>query len=414
MQEINKKLKIIDLFAGCGGLTEGFETTGKYLSLGSVEWDKSCCITLARRLENKWGYKNATKQVLHFDIQRSGELFAGWQNDPAFGSGLGLDSLVNKAGGRVDLIIGGPPCQAYSLAGRIRDRDGMQNDYRNFLFEKYIAVVEHFKPVLTVFENVPGMLSASPGGIPIVSRIREAFENIGYEIIDDIKNSALIEAADYGVPQYRKRLILIGLRRDAFKQNAKDILHDYYFKILPKYRSQRHTTVAEAIFDLPRIEVIQSGKARISHVVSQKIYEIKNHTPRYHNKRDVSILRELALDATKGEKRRYGSIASLKQLYTERTGKVSNIHKYFVLPANKPSNTIVSHLYKDGLRHIHPDPEQARSITPREAARLQSFPDDFEFFGSTGDQYKMIGNAVPPKLAFAIGNSLHELIAKYV
>jgi DNA (cytosine-5)-methyltransferase 1 len=137
-----------------------------------------------------------------------------------------------------------------------------------------------------------------------------------------------------------------------------------------------------------------------------------NHVPRHHSDRDKQIFRELARDASK-KKRKYDSIRAIKKLYTERTGKTSNVHKYHVIDPKGQSNTIVAHLYKDGLRHIHPDPSQARSITVREAARLQSFPDDFEFLGSMGDQYKMVGNAVPPKLASAIAKSILELISKY-
>jgi DNA (cytosine-5)-methyltransferase 1 len=414
MNKKNKKLNTIDLFAGCGGLTEGFEQTGFYSTVASVEWDKSCCKTLANRLEKKWGYKNAWQQVLRFDIQRSQELFKGWKEDPSFGSGLGLDSLTEITNGKVDLIIGGPPCQAYSLAGRIRDENGMENDYRNYLFEKYIEVVKRFKPFLTVFENVPGMLSAAPGGVSIVDRVKEAFSKAGYDIIEDIKGYAQVEASDYGVPQFRKRLVIIGLKKGAYKKDAQEILKEYYTETLPSYKSPQKISVADAIFDLPKMKVVKEQDGKISHALAESYIFIKNHTPRYHNKRDVEILRELALDASLGVKRKYGTIEALKQLYTQKTGKTSNIHKYFVLPADKPSNTIVSHLHKDGLRHIHPDPNQARSITPREAARLQSFSDDFEFLGSMGDQYKMIGNAVPPKLAFAIASSVHDLIGKYL
>jgi DNA (cytosine-5)-methyltransferase 1 len=128
--------------------------------------------------------------------------------------------------------------------------------------------------------------------------------------------------------------------------------------------------------------------------------------------RDIEIFRELATDLSRKDKK-YRTVEDLKRLYTEKTGKLSNVHKYYVLEPDKPSNTIVAHLHKDGLRHIHPDPAQARSITVREAARLQSFPDDFTFLGSMGDQYKMIGNAVPPTMARNIAFSLNELLQKY-
>lgn len=133
-----------------------------------------------------------------------------------------------------------------------------------------------------------------------------------------------------------------------------------------------------------------------------------NHTPRFHSSRDIGVFRFLADDILSG-RREYVSIEKLKELYTKITGKHSNIHKYYVLREDEPSNTIPAHLYKDGMRHIHPDPEQARSITPREAARLQTFPDDFEFLGATMAQYKMIGNAVPVDFATIIAEALYKL-----
>ena len=168
-------------------------------------------------------------------------------------------------------------------------------------------------------------------------------------------------------------------------------------------------TVKEAIGNLPSLfpVSINNGK-KISHKQEGKKIFL-NHSPRFHSERDIKIFKELA-DDIKSKRMKYATIESLKDLYYRATGKKSNIHKYNVLKENKPSNTIPAHLYKDGLRHIHPDPKQARSITVREAARLQSFDDDFEFLGSMGDQYKMIGNAVPPRLANAIANSLLEII----
>lgn len=125
----------------------------------------------------------------------------------------------------------------------------------------------------------------------------------------------------------------------------------------------------------------------------------------------MHIFKELAWDIENKENK-YNNIEALKKLYTERTGKESNIHKYNVLKWDKPSNTIPAHLKKDGLRHIHPDYLQARSITVREAARLQTFDDDFEFTGNASADYEMIGNAVPPKFSFKLANALYELIKK--
>ncbi len=400
------KLKTIDLFSGCGGLTEGFESSGLFSTIGIVEWDKPSLNTLTNRLKNKWGYKNADDISLHFDMQRTNELINGW-SDLKFGKNKGLKNLISKEGGSVDVIIGGPPCQAYSIAGRIRDKNGMKNDYRNFLFETYLKVVKQFKPKLFVFENVIGLLSAKPDGTSIESLIRESFKKSGYTIIDDLKKAAF-DVSDYGVPQQRKRLVIIGISGSYFKGDKQKILSDFYQNFIPKHKTSK-MTVGEALFDLPKTKIVNQGKK--SHEVIGS-HVIKNHIPRYHSERDISIFKELATDLTR-KKKKYKNTDDLKSLYTKMTGKKSAVHKYHVLDSTKPSNTIVAHLYKDGLRHIHPDTNQARSITVREAARLQSFPDDFEFLGSMGDQYKMIGNAVPPKFARIIALAVNDFINKY-
>ena len=410
MKTKNKKLKTLDLFAGCGGLTEGFEMTGHYETIACVEWEKTSRNTLANRLQKKWGYQDAQERVLQFDVQRTDELLSGWEGDEKYGSNPGLKKIIANEGASVDLIVGGPPCQAYSIAGRVRDEDGMNNDYRNYLFETYIRLVRQFKPRAIIFENVPGMLSARPGGISIIQKVQESFKQAGYSLIDDIRKYALVDASDYGVPQSRKRLILLGIRDDAFNGDPQEILKEFYSEILPAFKTNK-TTVAEAIADLPKLfpNLDKKQRGKISH--TPQVSSISNHKPRFHSERDIAIFRELATDATRKSKK-YKNIEDLKKLYTKVTGKVSNIHKYYVLESDKQSNTIVSHLHKDGLRHIHPDPEQARSITVREAARLQSFPDDFEFLGSVGDQYKMVGNAVPPRLAQAVALAVNNFIIK--
>ena len=141
---LKKQHNTIDLFAGCGGLLDGFLQEGSFNSLACVEWDKFPCETLAKRLKTKWKHKNADEEVIRFDIQRTEELFNGFE-DPEFGTSPGLDKIVG--GKPVEVIIGGPPCQAYSLAGRIRDEHGMRNDYRNYLFEIF---KKHLKKAVAV------------------------------------------------------------------------------------------------------------------------------------------------------------------------------------------------------------------------------------------------------------------------
>ncbi len=400
------KYRFIDLFAGCGGLEDGFLQTGRYTDVAAVEWLKPQVNTLIRRLETKWGVKDARERVMHFDIQREEELFAGWK-DPEFGEGKGLDHYVNEAGG-IDVIIGGPPCQAYSVAGRVRDENGMRDDYRNYLFEHYCNVVNRYRPKLFVFENVPGLLSAIPDGTPITKLIRDGFSKIGYDIVDDLKKYAKVDASEFGVPQSRSRMIIIGIRRDCAK-DTQEVLHKFYETILPKYKANK-ITVEEAIGDLPAIfPSFDEADHKKKKAYSVPDCDVTWHVSRYHSIRDMKIFGMLADDIESG-RCEYTDSATLSKLYEEQVGSKSPIHRYHVLKKDEPSTTIIAHLYKDGNRFIHYDPKQCRSITPREAARLQSFDDDFDFVGSQGNAYQMIGNAVPPKLAKAVSMAVADLL----
>lgn len=404
-----KKYTYIDLFAGCGGLSDGFEQTRSYKGLAHIEWEEIAAKTLKQRLFKKWGDKDADKKVLRFDIQRIDELFDGW-NDAVYGKSLGLKGCLN-GNEKIDLLIGGPPCQAYSLAGRIRDENGMHDDYRNYLFESYIKVMTLLNPDVFVFENVLGILSAAPGGMPIVTRIQKSFSDAGYVTLQNFRD-AVFHLNEFGVPQKRIRVIIVGLRRSAFdkQKDPYKLLNSFYNNFKNKYTVSKQTTAKQALKGLTSFSPVNQSdllKTKLSYGPTQSRF--MNHFPRCHSNRDIEIFRLLSEDLKSGEKK-YQSVESLKKLYTERTGKSSSVHKYHVIKPNEPSNTIPAHLYKDGLRHIHWDPKQARSITVREAARLQGFDDDFEFLGSMGDQFKMIGNAVPPifanKLATAVGNLL--------
>ena len=398
---------MIDLFAGCGGLEDGFLQSGKFEDVAAVEWLRPQVNTLIHRLETKWKVKDAAERVMHFDIQREDELFEGWQDDE-FGQGKGLDYFVNKANG-IDIIIGGPPCQAYSVAGRVRDENGMRDDYRNYLFEHYLNVVNRYRPKLFVFENVPGILSAAPDGTPITDLIRKGFEEIGYEIIEDMR-VAKVNASDYSVPQNRERMIIVGVDTQRYS-NIQEYLNEFYSEILPKYKGKKVLTVRDAIGDLPECTAFwdeEHHSKKKSHETPESEYTW--HKPRYHNVRDMDTFRLLAQDIESG-KREYDS-KKISELYEEKVGSKSPIHRYHVLEPDLPSTTIIAHLYKDGNRFIHYDSKQSRSITVREAARLQSFDDDFDFVGSQGNAYQMIGNAVPPKLAKAVSLAVADLLER--
>ena len=404
---MSNKYKMIDLFAGCGGLEDGFLQSGKYEDVAAVEWLKPQVNTLIKRLETKWKVKDAKERVMHFDIQREKELFEGWQDDEV-GQGKGLDYFVNKVGG-IDIIIGGPPCQAYSVAGRVRDENGMRDDYRNYLFEHYLNVVNRYRPKLFVFENVPGILSAAPDGTPITDLIRKGFEKIGYEIIKDLR-VAKVNASDYSVPQNRERMIIVGVDAQRYS-NIQVFLKEFYSNILLEYRGNKVFTVRDAIGDLPECKPFwdeEHHNKKTSHETPESDYTW--HKPRYHNMRDMDTFRLLAHDIESG-KREYDS-KKISELYEKKVGSKSPIHRYHVLEPDLPSTTIIAHLYKDGNRFIHYDSKQSRTITVREAARLQSFDDDFDFVGSQGNAYQMIGNAVPPKLAKAVGLAVADLLKR--
>lgn len=407
------KLKYLDLFAGAGGLSDGFLQSELYKEVAAVEWLKPQVDTLRNRLKTKWGYQNADETVMHFDIQREEELFNGW-SDNTFGVGKGLDHFVNRSEG-IDIVIGGPPCQAYSVAGRVRDSNGMRNDYRNYLFEHYLNVVNRYKPKYFVFENVPGILSSKPDGYTHVTElVKEGFRSIGYEIIDDLKKYALVNAKDYGVPQSRKRVIIIGIHKGSVNEdvNIQKELSYFYSDLLPKYKSSEVLTVRDAIGDLQKFKPINSNKIskeKASYVpIPESGLKLNWQKPRYHNARDIDIFHTLAKDIEEGTDI-YTNSRELSKLYEEKVGSKSPIHRYHVLRPDKPSTTIIAHLYKDGNRFIHYDSTQSRTITPREAARIQTFDDDFEFVGAQGATYQMIGNAVPPKLAKALGQAVFDL-----
>ncbi|MDX6746825.1 DNA cytosine methyltransferase [Polaribacter sp. PL03] len=414
----NKKLTFIDLFAGCGGLSEGFIMSGKYDALAHVEWEIPMVRTLRSRLEKKWKHTNedAFKRVLHFDIQKTEELINGnWKEETikSFGSTnhievqkYGLKGLVGKR--KVDLVIGGPPCQAYSVAGRAQDKNSMKEDYRNYLFESFIKVVEEFQPNIFVFENVPGILSACPGDKKVTERIFEYFDQHGYDIKtpDELKN-VILSASDFGVPQKRNRVIIVGVRRAS---KTKNINLDSIYSEINKHKIKTPKTLRDVINHLPKfkpsdkITTLNGRKYCYIPIDEDKFIE-ENHKPRFQNERDIKIFREWV---SKNMNKR--PMIERIQFYNNLVGRNSKHAKYRSLDWDKPSQTIVAHLYKDGLMFIHPDAEQARTITVKEAALIQSFPNDFEFIENMGYNYKMIGNAVPPLMAEKIAIAINKIL----
>ena len=409
-----KRYTFIDLFAGCGGLTEGFLQTGKFEGLAHVEWESPMVKTLRQRLIDKWGHtdEDALMRVIKFDIQKTEELINGnWGEESlkTYGKENHINVIQNGLRGvigntQVDLIIGGPPCQAYSIAGRAQSPTGMKFDYRNYLFESFVKIVAEFQPKAFVFENVPGLLSACPGDTPVRERIFDAFNAIGYDIRtpENLKKSIYC-AENYNVPQKRNRVIIIGT-----KHNSEYDVEEFYDSLTKHKSKEPHKTVKDAIGNMPKLcplpQVIREGRSNVSHKQVDGEH-IDLHTPRYHGERDQRLFKEWLTNNMNN-----CSQQEKMDFYTKITGHTSNHIKYRNLEWDKPSPTIVAHLQKDGYMFILPDIEQLRTITIREAALLQSFPMDFAFVASNPYCWKMIGNAVPVAFARGIAESMYDVL----
>lgn len=397
-----KPYTFIDLFAGCGGLSEGFYKLG-YKALAHVEIDKYCCETLRERMKY-YGYsiEDIEKSVIHQDIT----------------SEAVIKQLHNAVGVHsVDLIIGGPPCQAYSSAGRARDFNGMKKDPRNFLFEHYVKILNDFLPKFFVFENVTGILTANVNNELIINKIfTELSKN--YKLADTSRLE--FNTAEYGVPQTRRRIIIMGIRNDLsiMPEELYDSLKKTHY--LPEQhpkssKLKKFVSVREAIGDLPIIP--QGNKQKIMPFSysdendfiswvksdSDKLYD---HICRTQNATDTERYQEMARNHWTFEE----LLLHRPDLQHEKQRVFGN--SYVVQSWDNPARTIIAHLCKDGNQFIHPDYEQGRSISVREAARLQSFPDDFRFCGAMTQQFKQIGNAVPPLFAYHIAKTLKKYLSK--
>lgn len=400
---VDNKYNFIDLFAGCGGLSEGFYKQG-YNALAHVEIDHAACETLKTRMRY-YGYKDVDKAVLEADIT-SEDI---------------VEKIAQAVGDNdVDLIIGGPPCQSFSTLGKAKDDNNMQDDPRNYLFENYVKVLNHFKPKFFVFENVTGLLDTKIKGKRIFNVILSSLRE-EYKVLDS-EEKIVLNATNYGVPQDRKRVILLGVRKD-INVDPEDVYNSIVkTHYLPEDDENirkgkiKYVSVREAIGDLP---FIHQGEGK-------KIIEYENsyescteYVKRIRSKNSTYLMDHVARKNNEKDVERYRVMAenhwNFLQLLENRPDlghekKRVFFNSYKVQWWDLPSKTIIAHLYKDGNQFIHPDSLQGRSITVREAARLQSFPDDFVFEGSRTDQFKQIGNAVPPLLAEAVAKGIRTIL----
>ena len=330
-----------------------------------------------------------------------------------------IDKIESEIKGeKVDVLIGGPPCQSFSSLGRAKDEKGMKDDPRNFLFESYVKILNHFKPKIFVFENVTGLLTARLGKEKTVNVILKTLGK-NYDLLNE-PESMVLNSCDYGVPQIRKRVILIGVRKDLKVEPQKiynGIIKTHYnpeTKDTEKEGKQKYVTVQDAIADLPKLMPGQG--------VDKTHYKVKKWNDflmKIRSEKDEILLDHVARNHNKNDRERYFEMSRNKWTFKDLLEKKPALNhikqrvfdnSYVVQFWDKPSRTIIAHLYKDGNQFIHPDHNQQRTLTPREAARLQSFPDDFVFEGSRTQQYKQIGNAVPPLMAEAIAKSIKQVL----
>ena len=371
---------MVDLFAGCGGLSLGLEQAG-FTPWFVNEIVETFCNTYK---------KNHELSDDHYYVGDINELNSNIEKYEEY--------LTD-----ITLVCGGPPCQGFSMANRQRILD----DPRNQLYKAYLTFLSHVRPKFFIMENVKGMANK-------IEEIKQNFKDfLGDEYLFDYM---LLKAQDYGVPQNRERFIMIGNRMGI---EPKDIFEEIFKQKRPAF------TLRDALEGLPHLEAraekgakdIENEKSGLTvrdfeyvdsefyHFINddRKITKLYNHKNRYNNERDIEIYRRLP----QGANSLHESIADIMP-YSRRNDIFKD--KYFKLDENQICKTITSHMKFDCNMYIHP--WEARGLSPREAARIQTFPDDYILTGAQNLWYAQVGNAVPVKLAKAIGVGIMNFIEK--
>lgn len=410
-------MNFVDLFAGAGGLSEGFIRSG-LRPVAHVEMDKAACYTLKTRMSFHWLSSNNQlkiyKDYLRGKITRDELYVAVPENilNSVINSEINsktiskIFSQIDELRGteNIDVIVGGPPCQAYSVVGRSRDREGMEGDSRNYLYKYYARFLNRYQPKYFVFENVTGLESASGG--KYLKNMKSYFKRVGYELDHKVLN-----ALDFGVLQNRKRVIIIGWKKG----------EQFSYPIFEPERSKFKVKVL-----LRDLDKLQAGEGiekngRYTKSASKYLHDAKirnginvltQHIARPHIERDKEIYK-IAIEKWNKSKERLIYSELSEHLQTHQN-KITFLDRFKVVASEESySQTVVAHIAKDGHYYIHPSDEQNRSISVREAARLQSFPDDYYFEGEREKQprtaaFKQIGNAVPPLMAEKIADKIIE------
>lgn len=411
---MKSKLNFIDLFAGAGGLSEGFIRAG-FNPIAHVEMNKDACETLTTR--TAYHYLKDNNRIDEYYDYLKGKITRDklWESIPehliksVINTEISSETLpiifkridAELGKQKVDLVIGGPPCQAYSVAGRARDPKGMADDPRNHLYKYYVEFLKRYKPKMFVFENVPGILSANNG--QYLDLIFEAVKEAGYEL-----DKRVLNAKNFGVLQDRKRVIIIG-----WKKNLKLKYPNFENKV------NQYEVLKDLFSDLPKINsgqgewgVSKYSKKTNDYLESTKIRNgidfTTQHISRFNNENDLEIYK-IAVEKWVNEGKRL-NYAELPQRLIKHSNTKSFVNRFQVVNHKGVAHTVVAHICADGHYYIHPDIKQNRSITVREAARIQSFPDDYFFEKSRTTAFKQIGNAVPVLMAEGIANKIKEMI----
>lgn len=416
----NAKLCFIDLFAGAGGLSEGFVQSG-FNPVAHVEMNPMACNTLETR-SCYYYLKNEEKMSVYYDYLRrkitrteflshipesvlKTIMCVEMSERTITGIFDRINEIMDEDGiTQVDVVVGGPPCQAYSLVGRAQSshmETPMEQDPRNNLYLLYSRFLERYKPTMFVFENVMGIESANGG--QTWASIQAELRRVGYDIECHKQN-----ARDFGVMQNRRRMIIIGWKRGSN-------LH------YPKFESVKNNeTVNQLLQDLPKMlpgqERHQYRTAYFSKYVRENAIRTADdvltlHQSRPHIERDIQIYKKAIELWEKGHQRlNYNHLPDELKTHRNRT---SFVDRFKVVEGDLDScHTILAHLSKDGHYFIHPDINQHRSITVREAARIQSFPDNYFFEGARTAQFVQVGNAVPPLMAKTIAAEIYKQLCK--
>ena len=412
-------MKVLDLFAGAGGLSEGF-IQENFEVIAKIEKSKPACKTLITRscyhfLKNTtdfYQYENYIKGIIDKDELIQCAEMHGFNPNSIINLEIGLktiDSAIEKVKeildeDSLDGIIGGPPCQAYSVIGRPANDKIKETDERIYLYEYYINFLEELRPKFFIFENVKGLLSYKDlDNTLLLPKIIKAFKVCGYNV--DYK---LLDASKFGIPQKRERLFIYGYKHDNI---------NFFEEFEVDYLEDNLITINELFSDLPSIKSGETYNrfdytSRPAKYLNDTLIRsngwtiLTQHLSRPNNENDLEIYKLVAEKKQEGINIPY---SELPERLIKHNNTVSFLDRFKALNGNSISHTIVAHIAKDGHYYIHQDSSQNRSISIREAARIQTFPDSFYFESSRTAAYTQIGNAVPPLLARKLAKKIRAI-----